>query len=244
MEEGDRADQIEHGPEKWTPVFRKDHAQTKETFSAAGSSQPARWPPHRRIDVQARRVELVRIVRRFQWRNRARAIALVATKNIGEDRGLVGILACRFEFERAAPGALLGRGHHEYLHVGLRTDDRADVASVEHGAGRHACEVALESQQRGAHVGDRRNDGRRFADGVAFQNLLIELFRIERARGRDRALLVVERLSGIEQRLGDRAIDQPGIEMAQPEMRREPLAERAFAGRRRSVDGDDHARFE
>ena len=79
---------------------------------------------------------------------------------------------------------------------------------------------------------------------MTFQNRLVELRRIERPRRRDRVRLVVERASGIEQRLGDRAIDQPGVEVAQPEMRREPLAERALARRRRSVDGDDHARFE
>ena len=49
-------------------------------------------------------------------------------------------------------------------------------------------------------------------------------------------------MAGIEQRLGHRAIEQAGVEMAQAVMRGEPLAERALAGRRRSVDGDDHAR--
>ena len=76
------------------------------------------------------------------------------------------------------------------------------------------------------------------------QDLLVELLRIERMRRRDRVLPVVERPPCIEQRLRDRAINQPGVEMAQTEMLREPPAERAFAGRRRSVDGDDHARFE
>ena len=56
-----------------------------------------------------------------------------------------------------------------------RADDGADVASVEHRARRRGREVALECQQRGAHLGDRRDDRGRLADGVTFQDLLVEL---------------------------------------------------------------------
>src|SRR5262249_61533320 len=52
---------------------------------------------------------------------------------------------------------------------------------------------------------------------------------------------VVERRLRVEHGLGDRAIDQPGIEMAQPVVSGEALRHRALARRRRSVDGDDHA---
>ena len=54
------------------------------------------------------------------------------------------------------------------------------------------------------------------------------------------AALSSGRRAGIEHVLGDRAVDQPGVEMPQAVMRRELLAERAFARRRRPVDGDDH----
>ena len=61
------------------------------------------------------------------------------------------------------------------------------------------------------------------------QRGLIEARRIERLGGGDRRRRVVGLLAGIEHRLGDRAIDQPGVEMAQAVMRGEPLAERALA---------------
>ena len=69
---------------------------------------------------------------------------------------------------------------------------------------------------------------------------LVEARRIERLGGGDRGGYIVRTASGIEQRFGHRAVDQPGIEMAQAVMRRQPLAERAFARCRRSIDGDDH----
>ena len=98
----------------------------------------------------------------------------------------------------------------------------------------------MERDQRATHLRNGRDDRGRLADAMTFQNVRIEIIRIERMRRRDRMFLVIERLSGIEQCLGDRAVNQPGVEMAQPEMLREPPAERALAGRRRSVDGDDH----
>ena len=45
----------------------------------------------------------------------------------------------------------------------------------------------------------------------------------------------------IQHGLRDRAIDQPGVEMAIAVMGGEALAERAFAGGRGSVDRDNHA---
>ncbi len=59
-------------------------------------------------------------------------------------------------------------------------------------------------------------------------------------RRRDGAGLVGQFGAGIQQRLGDRAVDHAGIEMAIAVMCGEPLAERALAGGGRSVDGDDH----
>ena len=40
--------------------------------------------------------------------------------------------------------------------------------------------------------------------------------------------------------LADGAIEEAGVEIGQAEMAGEPRRERALAGRRRSVDGDDH----
>ncbi len=75
---------------------------------------------------------------------------------------------------------------------------------------------------------------------MTFQGFFVEMRRIERVCRRDRAVTVAERMARIDQRLGDRPIDQPGVEMAQGKMRREPFPERALAGSGRSVDRDDH----
>src|SRR6185369_6086437 len=46
--------------------------------------------------------------------------------------------------------------------------------------------------------------------------------------------------AGVQQRLGDRAIDDAGVEMAIAVMLGKPLAQRAFARCRGSVDSNDH----
>ena len=79
---------------------------------------------------------------------------------------------------------------------------------------------------------------------MTLQHCVVEPRGIERARRSHSMRLIIERTTGIEQRFGDRPIDQAGVEMAQPEMRGEPLAERSFARRGRAIDRDDHARFE
>ncbi len=75
---------------------------------------------------------------------------------------------------------------------------------------------------------------------MGFQRALIEAGKVERLRGRERLGAILERMAGVEQRLGDRAVEQPGVEMAQTEMRRQALAQRSLAGCGRPVDGDDH----
>ena len=60
---------------------------------------------------------------------------------------------------------------------------------------------------------------------------------------RTAACLVRERIVEIDQRAGDGAIEQAGVEMRQPVMQRQPLGEGALARGRRTVDGDDHRRL-
>jgi hypothetical protein len=69
---------------------------------------------------------------------------------------------------------------------------------------------------------------------------MAEFFGIELHGNRHRPRLVGEVKSPIQQRFRHRAIDHAGVEMAIAVMVSEPLAERALAGCRRSVDGDDH----
>src|SRR6185312_8273215 len=97
-------------------------------------------------------IEQVRIRRLFQGGGGPIHVACVARPDVGEHGGLVHPLAGSGEFERPAARAHLGRGGDEYLHLGLRTDDGADVAAVEHRARRLGGKVPLESQQRRPHL--------------------------------------------------------------------------------------------
>jgi hypothetical protein len=138
-------------------------------------------------------------------------------------------------------GALFRARGDQNLNLGIRKNDGADIAAVEHCARRGAAEIPLEGQERGPHLRNGGNQRGRLADGLAPQRLFIEAGRIERARGGNRPGGVVEPMAAVEERLGDRAIEQAAVEMAQPEMSRQPLAERALAGGGRPVDGNDHA---
>ena len=73
-----------------------------------------------------------------------------------------------------------GLGGDENLHLGIGADHGADVAAVEHGAGRRRGKLLLEVEQRGAHPRDGRNHRRGLADLVALQRGLVEARRIDR----------------------------------------------------------------
>ena len=64
----------------------------------------------------------------------------------------------------------------------------------------------------------------------------------EAARGERIAGVV--RIAAVEEHLPpDRAVEQPGVEVRQPEMRGERLGDGALARGGGAVDGDDHARL-
>jgi len=100
----------------------------------------------------------------------------------------------------------------------------------------------LEGEQRGAHVRDGGDDRGRLAHRMGLERCFIECGWLERLGSGDRCGHIVRAAAGIEQHHGHRAIDQPGIEMAQPVMRGQALAERTLAGGGRTVDGDDQDR--
>ena len=173
---------------------------------------------------------------------RALGVALVAAQDVGQHVLFANRLAALTHFPHA-PGRphLRGRGDED-LHLGAGRDHGPDIAAIEHRPRRPGRELALVGQQRLAHRRNGRNDGRRLADGVALERRLIERLGIERPRGRRGADRIVEPAARIEQRLGDGAVEQTGIEMPEPVGRGEPLAERALAGGGRTVNGDDHGR--
>ena len=169
------------------------------------------------------------------------AVARIAPADIGEHVGVENALAGARKLGRAAARARFGRCSHEDLRLRVRKHDGADVAPVDHGAGRRAAELALEGEQRGAHLRYGGNEGRGLPHRMPLQRGLVEARGIERARRRDRRRHVIEPLRRFEHRLGDRAIDQPAVEVAQAVMPGKAFRERALARRRRAVDGNDHA---
>src|ERR1039458_868835 len=189
-----------------------------------------------------RGIEQVRVFSLFQGRGGALAVAFVPFDDVGQHRGLVDIPPLGLVFGGPAAGAHLLRSRHVDFNVGIRADDGADIAAVEYRAGRLGGEIALEGQQRRAHLGDGGDHRSRLAHRMGLEGEFIEARRVERLGGGNRGGFVVRAAASIEHALRHRAIDQPGVEMAQSVMRGQPFAERALARGRRSVDGDDHDR--
>src|SRR4051794_8660704 len=104
--------------------------------------------------IQMRVIEQVRIQCWFQGRNRPVLVAFVTHQDIGQHPRLVGVLPPRPGLEGAAAGADLRVSDDEDLHVGVRTDHGADVATIEHRAGRIGGELALKIEQYLAHPGN------------------------------------------------------------------------------------------
>src|SRR5450432_4384995 len=122
----------------------------------------------------------------------------------------------------------------------MGTDHRSDVASVQDRSGGVDGELALKIDQRLAHPWDRGDDGGRLPHFLRLQDRVAEFFRIELEGRLDRPRLVVEIGARAQQRIGHRAVDHAGIEVAIAVIGGEALAEGAFAGGGRSVDGDNH----
>jgi hypothetical protein len=116
-------------------------------------------------------------------------------------------------------GTYLGGGGNEDFRVGVGENDRPDVAAVHHCARRRAAELALKFEQSRADLGDGRNPRGGFPDGMRFQTGFGEAAGVERLGSRHSARNIIERLSGIDQRPGHRAVEQAGIEMPQSVMR-------------------------
>src|SRR5487761_2116461 len=187
-----------------------------------------------------RGIEQVRVRGLFQGGRGASAVAFVAFDDVCQHGGFGDIPPLGPVFRRAAAGThFRGRGYVD-LNLGVRADDGADIAAVEHGAWRLGGESALEGKQRSTHLGDSRDYRGRLAYFVGFERGLVDTRRIERLGGGNGGGLVVRAAAGIEHGLGHRAVDQPGVEMAKAVMCRELLAERTFARGRRPIDGDNH----
>ena len=105
--------------------------------------------------IQMRVIQQVRIRGGFQGRRGAILVTLVALEDIGQHRGLVGVLAPGSGLQGAAASPDLRVGNNENLHDGVRADHGSDVAAVQHRARRIGGELPLKIQQHLPHFRDR-----------------------------------------------------------------------------------------
>ena len=68
----------------------------------------------------------------------------------------------------------LGSGGDEEFHIGIRAYDRADIAAIDHRAGRFGGKIALKRHQSGPDLGNRGHQRGGLADGGSFQGGFVE----------------------------------------------------------------------
>src|SRR6185295_2736422 len=122
----------------------------------------------------------------------------------------------------------------------VRTHDGADIAPVEHGAWLALRELALETEQRfpDFEVGGDDRSGRR--DILGPQILLMHEIGLEPARCCECGRFILWILARLEHRKPDHAVEGSRIEEMKIVAPRQRPGERALAGRRGSIDRDDH----
>src|SRR5690606_11566206 len=83
--------------------------------------------------IQLRGVEQVGVRRRIEGAVGVGAVTVVALQYLTMQILAVDHLPARLQLAGPPLGARHAVGLNEELHVGIRTDDRADVAAIEHG---------------------------------------------------------------------------------------------------------------
>src|SRR5690606_37292878 len=143
-------------------------------------------------------------------------------------------------FLPAAPCARLDAGGDVELHGRVGRDHGADVAPVEHRAARLQREAPLALVEGLADRGMDRNPAGEPSVRLAAQRRVGEQA-VGKRRGGERVSGIVRVAAGERHLTPDRTVEQPGVEVRQPEVRRKRAGDGAFSGGGGSVDGDDHA---
>src|SRR5688572_16794391 len=189
--------------------------------------------------IQRRRVEQVRIRRRFQGGDGPGAVALVPSGDFLQDRAEIGGFPPCFELFAPPPCPFLRRGGHEEFDVRVRAHDGADVASVENCAGRRVGDLALDADHLRPHFGMRRHDGCGLADLFGSQcSVGIHVRPVEFGR-RDGVRFHSRIAARLEHRQSDRTIDGAGIEVGEAKVACELARQRSFSGCCRSIHRDN-----
>src|SRR5829696_7917661 len=172
--------------------------------------------------AQRRGVEPERVLGLAQRRGAAGRIALVAAADLGQDGLELGRLAAPAKLVAAAPRALLRACGHEQLGVGIRADDGADVAAVEHGAAGLCRKAPLQIEERVAHRLEGGDDRGGVAHLASAQALVVEALEVELAPDDRRGPDLGEGAAVVEERAGDRPVEEARVEMRQAVMRGKP----------------------
>src|SRR6516225_6348349 len=124
----------------------------------------------------------------------------------------------------------------------MRTDHRADVATIEHRAALGVSKFLLEIEQCSTDVRDCRHDGSSFPNSVGLELRLIELTGIDCKGSLDHVRPVFQLVTRIEYGLCNRTVEQTGVKVWQAIVLRQSPGDRPLSGGCRSINRHDHAR--
>ena len=167
------------------------------------------------------------------------SIAFVTGLNVEQHVGEVNVEPEPSQLFVSPLCADLRTGGNEQFRIGVGRDDRADVASIEHGAAGLFREIALAFDQGRANRRIGRDARGYSSDRLALQLPVanIDLGEIAGAKRCELAFRIATPAQEIEP---DRTVEEAGIEMRQAEPAGDRARDRAFSACRESVNRNDH----
>src|SRR5215216_801966 len=194
------------------------------------------------FDVELRRIDPLGVLGGLH----ARGVTLVAKPEVGGKR----VAADVGPLELPALGADVRIGVEVDLHAGVRRDDRADVAALDHGVA-EVGELALPAAHDEAHFGVPRDDRDeavdlrltyRFGDVVARDRDRPVLVQVDRVvvgeLTQSQPLLEIE--GTLDREPGDGPVHGARVQIPEPETLGEPARDGALSGSGGPVDRNDH----
>ena len=113
----------------------------------------------------------------------ARSASRIARAHLRQN---IRVAAIFVGFQPPAPGARLGACGDEQLDLGIRTDDRADVAPIQNRTTLAPGKIALKRHQRRAHLWQYGHAAGGLSRIQAAQTVARQIVRRQVARGQDR----------------------------------------------------------
>lgn len=185
----------------------------------------------------------MRVRSRLHRARRPGRVTTVSFLNILKDLCLAHLRPRILEFKPSPMGTNLRACDDKEFRLGRRADHGADIPPVEDGTGlsiwRILGEIPLEMEDCGPDGGHRGDQRSRFARLRCADRLLVDLRDIE-CLGCGECCRLVGRISSARPNgMPDGAVERSRVEVGEPVMRCQLAGERALAGCRRSIDGDD-----